>query len=306
MDRETAQEIYRRHRAEKKKKRRKNLFKRFVFFTFIFALLVTGVYMLYTSDYFNIAEINCTGNSVVPSEEIIKVSGINNGDNLFMSSVKRAENNISEISYVDTYKVWRTLPNKINIRVTETTPIAYIGSNENLWIVNKEGKLLEKAESFNPDKGIPLITGIVADDYKAGDFLHKSRNRLFTEGLECAKVLESLGLLNRTNEINIENNEDIKLSYDNRLYIYIGSLDTFEYKMGVIKRILDKKGITDYEHAVLNYRTDKLYVGNEDMFSDKEESDADKNLNEKADSGIEDINNENVTEPSPTNSATRR
>ncbi len=77
---------------------------------------------------------------------------------------------------------------------------------------------------------------------------------------ECISILEDVGMLQKTDCVNFENLSDLKLEYEGRLDILLGNYENMEYKLKFIKKVIDE-GISDYEQALLDYRGDKLYVG---------------------------------------------
>ena len=74
--------------------------KQLALLTFIILIASIAAIMLLTPG-FNVKKIKVTGNSVIKEDEIIRSSGIVTGVNIFDISLKKANENILSIGYIE-------------------------------------------------------------------------------------------------------------------------------------------------------------------------------------------------------------
>jgi len=105
------------HPAKKKKKRRrKHYFLRFC----IFCALVFGTYAFLNSDFFAVRNFEVTGNQYYTPAQIIEMSGLQSGVNLFFETKARpARNALLEDPYIRTADIKRKPKDSIQINIEE-------------------------------------------------------------------------------------------------------------------------------------------------------------------------------------------
>ena len=103
MKKENVRDDFARKRAERQRKIRKRRLTAFFVFLVILMLCV-GVVLSFTV-FFPIKNITVTGSKIYSSEEIIKISGIEAGDNLFAVNENSAENQLKKnLPYIESIK----------------------------------------------------------------------------------------------------------------------------------------------------------------------------------------------------------
>lgn len=123
----------------KKRKTRSALYAPLSFIV-ICAALVFGL-----SVFFRVSGIEVSGNEIYSVEEIIGASGIEEGDNLFFINRFTAYSRIkSRLPYVESVQIYRSLPNKVVIEITESEAIAYVSAEDGLWAIDRSCKLLSQ------------------------------------------------------------------------------------------------------------------------------------------------------------------
>ena len=106
-------------KQERIKQKRKRKIKRFLKWTSIICIISGGTAFALVSPIFNIKEINVTGNNIVSSETIVSISELSKEQNIFKFFNKKVVENVKTNPYVETAKVKRKLPNKVEIQVEE-------------------------------------------------------------------------------------------------------------------------------------------------------------------------------------------
>ena len=141
--------VHRTNMRRRKNKRKKLIIRAVLGGTFLIAGLVVALLL-----FFNINKISVTGDGVYSSEEIIRVSEIEIGDNLIFLSKNRINKLVTEkLPYVGSVKLKRRLPAHLEIQVTKTDAVFGIAQDGFYTLLDRDGKVLEtNVEYIGTDK----------------------------------------------------------------------------------------------------------------------------------------------------------
>ena len=236
-----------RYYSKKKKIKQR---RRTAFFTLLVVLCIVVVAVLSLTVFFNIDSIAVEGEKHYSEAQIIKVSAIEKGDNLFrMNKFKIIDRLKAELPYVENVKIRRNFMGKIGIIITveETEPYMYVRDGKGYCLVDHNLKVLETVEK--KPKNIANISGIKAKDAVAGKQL-TCKDGVEKHLLQLTPVLhEYLGAGNIT-EINITAVYDIRFVYEDRVTVKVGTLEKIEQKIQLTKHILEQNSKS--EHAEID------------------------------------------------------
>lgn len=182
--------------------------------------------------FFLVSSVSVTGNEIYTAEQIAKASGVEKGKSIFLVNSVDVEDNIkSSFAYVDEVTVSRELPGSIFIEITESYPIALIRSGTSYWIIDKQGKLLEKTDS------VPAAELVEVVNIKP---LQPVEGSVMTVSVEEEKKLEYLvGFLEIIFEMDMH--EDIeKLDMETATNMKFRYLERFDVELGRGENIADK------------------------------------------------------------------
>lgn len=127
----------------KKKKRRK---KRYLLRFLIFILICVGAYFLLHIEYFTVDGITVAGNKDIPDKEILKLSELNTGENIFDVHPMAAQRRIKKNLYIEDADVSRKLPNMIEIVVKERSGKAQFIKGKKFVVTDNDGRVLDIAK----------------------------------------------------------------------------------------------------------------------------------------------------------------
>ncbi|MFA9399439.1 MAG: cell division protein FtsQ/DivIB [Clostridiaceae bacterium] len=238
------------------KRRRKKLYLRrfIVFLIFAFAIIITLALKL---DAFNVKQVNINGNEDISSEEIIKISKIQLGSNIFLINKKDLAKNIKMNPYVSEVYIKREIPDSLNVSITERTEAYYTQCDNGFLILDKDSNVLSE-NSKQPN--YVNFTGINTENYEFGKALK-------IENSEKINIIKEFLLLSEGNDsglefssIDVENINNLKL-YINDMCIILGNKDNLDVKLShgiqmiIEQELLDKKGYIDvsYEGVPVYY-----------------------------------------------------
>ena len=108
----------------------------------IFAAILMGCVV-----FFRVSTVEITGDSPYTEEEIRRVSGVEQGDNLFTLNKYQISSRIyTQLPYIGTVNFERKYPDTFVIHVTASVPVAWIESGGSRWLMDTDCKLLESRD----------------------------------------------------------------------------------------------------------------------------------------------------------------
>lgn len=187
-----------------------NTTKNFLRKTFVLSLLILfcclGYNLFFKSDHFRVKNFEIKGNHYASAPEILSIVEEQSPMNIFLIIFSDLREKLKKIKWIERVSFESEIPDTLIIQVKERTPVALIVMKGDLYLIDKEGVLIDR---FLPDYALfhlPIINGvgdISADDYKI---------RL-NRGLEVARLLSygKINLLNEISEIDISRIDDVYL-----------------------------------------------------------------------------------------------
>lgn len=169
----------------KKKKRRK---KRYLLRFLILILLCVGAYMLLHIDYFTVDGVIVAGNKEISDQEILKLSRIETGDNIFDVHPLIAQKRIKKNLYVEKVRVKRKLPNMIEIAVTERSGKAQFVMGRKYVITDNEGKVLDIAGEMQE---VTLVENVKVEKAKLKKDIHVSNTAVYDKAMNIVAEMEA-------------------------------------------------------------------------------------------------------------------
>jgi cell division protein FtsQ len=126
--------------------------------TMIVAVAYYAAQMLFASDYFKVEQIRVEDNRRISREEILALSDIHPGTNIFELDLGRIGTRIEENPWIASAKVRRMFPNQLVIRVAERTPRALV-CLDYLYYLDASGQIFKRLERGDR-LDFPVISGI--------------------------------------------------------------------------------------------------------------------------------------------------
>lgn len=154
--------VYRKIDRQKKKRKKKNYFLRFL----ITVLVIGGAFAFTFSDFFLIENVTAEGNHYYSDEEIMHMAGADKGINLIWDVDKSDYvDALLESPYFAEVKVKRKLPKTLHFEITERSQIAAVVYGENYIVIDREGTILRKTDI---DPKLTLLTGLTVSKLSTG------------------------------------------------------------------------------------------------------------------------------------------
>ncbi len=134
--------------------------KKFIFwqsFFFIFIMFMAS-YVLLQSPIFTITKITVQGNNKLIREEVVQVSGIVTGMNIFKADMQTASARVKVLPMIKEVKIDRDFPDTIVIKIVERKSVALVAVDEHFVELDAEGYYLRTGSVAA--NGLPVITGV--------------------------------------------------------------------------------------------------------------------------------------------------
>ena len=227
-----------------KREKRKKKIKKIVGFTSLAIILVASTIAVMLSPIFNIQSITVQGNSQISTAEIISLSGITVGENIFKVGKGQTRENIKQNAYIDKVNINRNLPAEIQITVTERVATFMIEKDNQYLYMSNQGYLLE----LSPEKlELPILQGLetTVDDLVVGNRLCQSDLEKLETVLRMVNLAKENDIASYITRIGIEDDEDYKLVMETeQKIVHMGDASNLSDKMLNVKAILEKeKGV---------------------------------------------------------------
>lgn len=190
-------------------------------------IAVLGILACALSPIFVLKTINIQGNRFVQNEEIIRIAGVRQGENLFQLKTDEIKKNLTKDLRIDQAVVQRSFPSQLDISIVERVPLALVKCDYGYLEAGRDGIVLDAHRTLR-DMSVPIISGVAAQDLFVGDVIEdKNINRvlLFLSELD-EDTIKALS------EINISNPEDVMV-YAGSVQIRLGSLEMLPQKVEV-------------------------------------------------------------------------
>ncbi len=238
---ELAKMLPERRRAYEKR-RKKVQRNRIIFTSFVSILiLLLTVLVLSLTVFFKIDTITVNGTSRYETDQIIAVSGIQKGKNLFLSGVGKAQENISsQLTYLSEVKVTRKLPSTIVIEVVGSNADFCYQTSGGYALTDSTGRVLEivnadavpkTAASVKTNTTFVAVVGekIAVDENKEKEHKEADKKELELINTVLSAIRES-GIKDIT-EINVTTPTSIYVVYQGRFKLNLGNSLELTYKL---------------------------------------------------------------------------
>ncbi len=227
-------------RSLKKRKlirRRKVL--RFLSSLVLLALVAVIGVVLSLTVFFKINTIEVIGNEIYKANEVIEHCGVKTGDNLFRASEDTVVQTLTaSLPYIASVDVQKHLPGTLTVIVTEDKAAVAFRVGKTYILADADGKVLETGAKKHP--GSALVRGITPVDAVAGQPLKcqtEDQQALLDAFLEA---LRESGLEKLT-AVDLRKPAMIRLAYDRRIIVLVGTSDDFVNKLKRAKLAIDSE-----------------------------------------------------------------
>lgn len=241
-----------RKNSDRSRGRKRRQGKYTLYYIFLGVVVIIALSVLSATVLFNIGVFAVNGETRYSDEEIIEACGIEKGENLLRVNTGRgAEQIVEKLVYIESAEIHRGFPNRLSIIVRPAIPVAAFNYGGKYYVTSEGNRLLEISDTAG---GYPIVRGFSFDPQNMpaeGDYLSDDEeNRLvlvntITSGL-------SKNGLDKSCVINVTDTLELKVTYDDRIEITLGTSTGLENKIYNASLAI-KDDIADNERCTLYF-----------------------------------------------------
>ena len=207
----------------------------------LYALIIVAAVVAGSVVFFKANRFEVTGNRRYTEEELLEVSGLEAGENLFRIPRREIARKMEEsLPYLKRVNIRLLPPERVVIEVEETAPAGALISGSTIWYVDARGKLLEQVKE---NEGYPDITGLTLVEPAAGtEFVVAEEDSLKAKGLKgLLSALEAKEMLSQVQSIDFgASSSFLTMRYQDRLTVKMGLNDDFAYDLKMLAAVEEK------------------------------------------------------------------
>lgn len=232
------------------------------------ACITAGVYAyreIVTTPKLAIKSFNVSGLYRISKEEVLKLSGLKEGQNILSFKKLSIINRIRENPWIEEVRISRRIPDTLDIEVKERTPVALIRLDD-MYVMDSSGVIFKKLVGED-DVDLPIVTGLTVE--KLGQ----------DTGRMELTILELINVLSHRNGFNIGNVSEIHIdptfgfsvyTVDSGIKLYLGN-GNFEEKFSTYDRIvklregvltgIESFDLSDFREVVVSFTNNVVQEG---------------------------------------------
>lgn len=226
--------------AETKAKRQR------FFGIFLVAVIFLAFVIIAFENLFNVKTVTVEGiSAAVPykASDVEEFLGIDESTNLITYDANGAELDLMyKFPYIENVEIKKSFPSTLKIIITENKGRLYLELGDDVFVLSSSGKVLEVVE--DPFYDGNSRTKLLANEIRrcvCGENIVFEKTETLDILKSIAEQLDKYGLSEKITEFDLRDKFDIKLIYDNRLIIQLGSFEQPENKIKLFADMISNK-----------------------------------------------------------------
>ena len=149
-------------------------------------------------------QVQVAGNQYVPRGRVLEIFSADRNRSVLRIPLNERRRQLETIPWVEQATVRRALPNRMEVEITERTPIAFLREGSDLALVDAHGVILDRPLKANFH--FPVITGIGADMPIEDRELRMQMFAGFSQQVEAARA----GAMEQVSEVDLTEAKDLR------------------------------------------------------------------------------------------------
>ncbi|MBV7275019.1 FtsQ-type POTRA domain-containing protein [Clostridiaceae bacterium UIB06] len=233
-----------------RRRRKQKVKKLFMLFIMLVSLLITLCLKL---PYFNIKNIQVSGNKNISTKDIVALSNVKLGNNIFYIDLKDGVNGALSNPYISSATIIRKFPSTILINVKEREAVFYNNIENQYFVVDKDGIVLQKRDNIKDMKLIKL-DGFDYSKCEVGKVLKDNDKSKVDAVVDLGEIVRNNKVSQGITLIDVSNSVDIKVYYG-QICVKFGNTEDIGKKFNKVLNILERKelqGVKGYIDVSFN------------------------------------------------------
>ena len=213
----------------------------------LLAGLIGGGLALYFSSVLRVQEVQVTGAQTLDTSSLAELADLK-GTSMFTVPLDDAQKRLAALPMVKSVKAERHWPHTVRLVVEERQPWAYWYTQDNEYVVDAEGVVLEGAM---PAPDAPIIYDLDGSaQFQPGDIIDPDAVQLAKQLWDSLPMTLDAGLV----RLEYNGREGLSLTTDAGYRVIVGDSHGLEYKLAVWQALELKLGGQQMEGHVLDLR----------------------------------------------------
>lgn len=225
----------------------------------VVALSVWGGQRLMASDVFLVRDITVRGNTRLSAGQVeVLLAGIRD-ENVFLVDFEHYRRQVMDSAWVEHVTLSRILPATIVVDVVERTPIVVARFNQQLYLVDRTGNIVDEYRAEHHAFDLPIVDGLLVPA-DGGDAAVDAERMAGTAALFDDMAARS-DLQHRLSQVDVTNPRDVVVMIDDDpAWLHLGEaafVDRLQRYLDVRPALLDRFGAIEYADLKFDER---IYV----------------------------------------------
>lgn len=223
--------------------------------------LLTVAAVIFLSLFFRVSIIQIENDTVYTDEEILAASGLEKGVNLlFINNFSSVSSIYATMPYVESVSLRRSMPSKIILEVTGSEAVACVSFGDDYWLINPNGKLLEKIDAKEAENFI-RVEHMEPLQPVAGEIMQVSESDQGKDAYlyELLNAFQKRGLSKMIDWVDLEDLADPQFGYEGRFTVHLSGAEDMALRLTLAESAINQlasgdAGELEVDAAAANYR----------------------------------------------------
>ena len=204
--------------------------------------LLTVAAIIFMSLFFRVSIIQVVNDTVYTDEEILAASGIEKGVNLlFINNFSAVSSIYATMPYVESVSLKRAMPNRIILEVGGSEAVACVSFGDDYWLINPNGKLLEKivakeAKNFIRVEHMEPLQPVAGEIMQVREMDAGKDVYLY----ELLNAFQKRGLSKKIDWVDLEDLNDPQFSYEDRFTIHLNGSEEMGLRLALVESAINQ------------------------------------------------------------------
>ena len=217
-----------------------------LFFIFICCL---AVFFFLQSSFFQVKEIAVRGNKGFSAAEVVSLSGLSAGVNIFKANLKQAESKVAMHPVIQSVLISRDFPAAIIIEVRERQQAALVYSEDSFAVISSDGYCLAKESSLGRTN-LPIITGAEIGSPAPGQKVPGEKLAAALDYLQAMPV----NLRAAVSELNVTDLNNIRMYTMDKAEVRFGDTERIPEKINLYQEVIRQKYANKIQYIDISYK----------------------------------------------------
>lgn len=188
---------------------------------------------------FDVKEIEVEGSQILSDEQVIEISGIREGQNIFLVNLNDARANLNHALITERLLIEKKLPGKITIEITDRPVLLAVQQDGRFYYADENLRILTVSDEL-AKTGVPLVSGL--DSYtlgETGSLLSGAPDYKFGYIVDMLKTLRNNGLLGEISEISLLRDNTYRIITDRDSEFIVKDFSNFQEYFALIRENIE-------------------------------------------------------------------